>query len=50
MNSTVIGIIIAVVVIVAILLYVYKDKIFKKKSGGPRPLAPRTPPRPPTGM
>jgi len=39
MSPTIIGIIIAVVVIIAILLYVFKDKIFKKKPGGP-PMAP----------
>ena len=46
MSATTIGIIVAVVVVVAILLYVFKDKIFGKKGGQP-PMVPPTPPAPP---
>ena len=46
MTPTTIGIIIAVVVIVGVLIYLFKDKIFKKKQGGP-PMMPPTPPTPP---
>ncbi len=47
MSATTIGIIIAIIVIVAILLYVFKDKIFGNKGGGQPPMNPPSPPKPP---
>lgn len=39
-----IGIIIAVIVVIAILLYVFKDKIFGKGGSGQPPVPPQGPP------
>ena len=48
MSGTTIGIIIAVVVIIAILVYVFKDKIFSSKGrGGGQPPVPPMPPSDP---
>ncbi len=49
MSPTTIGIIVAIIVIVAVLIYVFKDKIFGKDDGGSEPpFTPPTPPTPPT--
>ena len=50
MDGTTIGIIIAIIVIVGILVYVFKDKIFVSKGSGGEPPSgmPPTPPTPPT--
>lgn len=50
MSSTTIGIIIAIVVVAAILVYIFKDKIFKnKQGGGPSMTPPSAPPAGPDG-
>ena len=50
MSATTIGIIVAIIVIVAVLIYVFKDKIFGKGNGGEPPTPPMPPQGPPPGI